>query len=180
MVTGETGSGKTTLCRRVWEIARRRGMNTGGLLCPAVFEKDRKTGISVLDLKSAESRLLAVLRESEYRETETGRWSFFTESLQWGDQKLKSALPCTLLIVDELGPLEFDQNKGFLSGVAAIDSGEYRAAIVVIRPALVVCAQKRWPQALLWQVDAATTGHSSARSLYDHLFGSPNEYTSTS
>jgi len=50
-----------------------------------------------------------------------------------------------LLIVDELGPLEFIHAKGWLSGLVALDSFRYRLALVVIRPELMEAAQTRWP-----------------------------------
>ncbi len=49
---------------------------------------------------------------------------------------LESATPCDLLIVDELGPLEFERNEGWPAGLAAIDSAAYKVGVVVIRPEL--------------------------------------------
>jgi hypothetical protein len=60
---------------------------------------------------------------------------------------LKGAIPCDLLIVDELGPLEFDKGQGWLEGFRAVDSGRYRAALLTIRPSLLDRALQRWGKA---------------------------------
>jgi hypothetical protein len=57
------------------------------------------------------------------------------------------AVPCGLLVVDELGPLEFERAQGWLSGLTALDSGEYELGLVVIRPELMGAALARWPEA---------------------------------
>jgi hypothetical protein len=46
--------------------------------------------------------------------------------------------------VDELGPLEFNRGEGWIAGLAAVDSGNYQSALVVIRPSLLKMAGQRW------------------------------------
>jgi hypothetical protein len=67
--------------------------------------------------------------------------------MAWGNDVLGAATPCDLLIVDELGPLEFERNRGWTDGLAAVDSGDYRHALVVVRPQLLPAARARWPHA---------------------------------
>jgi hypothetical protein len=55
------------------------------------------------------------------------------------------AATCDLLFVDELGPLEFRGEGGFVHGFAAIEARRYLLAIVVIRPELLKDAMVRWP-----------------------------------
>ena len=50
-----------------------------------------------------------------------------------------------LLLIDELGPLEFRGEGGFIAGFAAIDARHYRLAVVVVRPELLDAARQRWP-----------------------------------
>lgn len=65
--------------------------------------------------------------------------------LAWAEGFL-SALPGgDLIILDELGPLEFEQNRGLVSGLGLIDSRRYRLSCAVIRPELVGAALSRWP-----------------------------------
>ena len=58
-------------------------------------------------------------------------------------------MACDLLIVDELGPIELERGEGWQNGIAALNSGEYQAAVVVIRPELLDAASQLWPNASL-------------------------------
>lgn len=144
ILTGEIGSGKSNLCLEVALKAKEGGVQLAGILSPAVFKEGEKTGIDLINLKNWERRNLAVRRDQRKSALETGNWSFFLESIQWGNQVLNDAIPCDLLIVDELGPLEFNRGEGWTSGLAAVDSGNFIAALVVIRPSLLVIAEQRW------------------------------------
>ncbi len=54
---------------------------------------------------------------------------------------LKSSTPCDLLVVDELGPVEFRLSSGWVSALDVIKSKQYRLALVVIRPGLLELAE---------------------------------------
>jgi hypothetical protein len=47
--------------------------------------------------------------------------------------------------VDELGPIELEQGKGWQNGVWALNQNTCKAAFVVIRPELIEIALKLWP-----------------------------------
>ena len=110
-----------------------------------------------MDLRGGETRALARRRDAgEAAPGERRRWVFDEAVLAWGDARLAAATPCDLLVVDELGPLELDEGRGWTAGIAAVDSGDYGAAIVVVRPALLERARARWPMAAI--ADAAAPG----------------------
>jgi hypothetical protein len=145
ILTGWREAGKTTLCRRLAQAARQAGWGVAGLLSPARFENGVKTGIEVLDLRSDEHRLLASCTPGEIAGLQLGKWYMDPNALMWGNQVLQHATPCDILIIDELGPLEFDQQAGWSAGFPAIEQGLYRGALVVIRPEYLSRAQDRWP-----------------------------------
>ena len=60
---------------------------------------------------------------------------------------LQNATPCDLLIIDELGPLEFDRGEGLLAGFDANDSRQFKASLTVVRTSLLEKARDRWPDA---------------------------------
>lgn len=157
LITGDLESGKTNLCLELSQKAREAGLQVGGVISPAVFEGDRKTAIEVLDLKSGDRKRLAELGSLRQTSLETKRWSFFPEVVEWGNQMLEESVPCDLLIVDELGPLEFTRNEGWINGFSVLDSGEYQLAFVVIRPSLVEAASERWNTAKIINLDDADT-----------------------
>jgi nucleoside-triphosphatase len=164
IVTGDRGAGKTTFCTRLIELARSAGKSIGGVVSPAVFGQGEKIGIDVIDLHTNERRRLADRFNAQNLGPNTQRWSFHADSVEWGDSVLRSVAPCDVLIVDELGTLEFDRGEGWLAGLAAIDAEDYRLGVVVIRPELLDAALQRWPHAQVIDIaDVAQARHLAER-----------------
>lgn len=149
LVTGLSGAGKTTWCSRLVELAQKRGLKVEGVLSPAVFEGGYKTGIDMVNLKSGERRRLAKLREGGLAELATTQWQFDPAVMTWGDRILHESSNSDLLIIDELGPLEFLRQQGLMEGMRLIDEQRYKVACVVVRSSLLPTALQRWPQALV-------------------------------
>lgn len=57
VLSGASGSGKTSACKLVVEAARAAQMATGGILCGAIFQGGRKIGIECSDLSANPDRL---------------------------------------------------------------------------------------------------------------------------
>lgn len=162
LVTGACGSGKTTLCRALADEALRLGKHVCGVLSPPVFDSGRKVGISLLNLATGESRLLARRREAvDTPAVTTTEWAFDPVVLAWGDDVLRETGACDLLVVDELGPLELERGEGWQSALPLIGRGAYRAALVVVRPRLLDAALARWPRAAV--LDAAALREEGPR-----------------
>jgi len=147
LVTGLSGAGKTSWCTQIVKEAAASGLSVEGILSPGVFEGRKKTGIEVVDLASGERRRLARLREEGRGEISTPRWVFDPDVLDWANQRLQNSVEGDLLIIDELGPLEFLRNKGLLSGLDRLDQGQFEVACVVVRSSLLPKALQRWPNA---------------------------------
>jgi nucleoside-triphosphatase THEP1 len=64
-------------------------------------------------------------------------WQVDAEAWARGNRILLASTPCDLLIVDELGPLELRAGRGWIEAFTALDSRDFRAALVVCRPWLV-------------------------------------------
>jgi len=149
ILTGGRGIGKTRTCQRLAEEALKAGLKVTGLICPAVFENGEKTGIDVVNVSTGESRLLAckVNRQSGFEVTD--HWDFFPEVLEWGNNILSDVKDSDLFLMDELGPLEFDQQQGWMKAFDVINSLLFKKAVVVIRPELLEKARMLWPDANL-------------------------------
>lgn len=145
LITGPSGSGKSTWCAELAEGARAKGMSVGGLLSPPVIVGGSKVGIDLIDLATGERRRLAIPRGSTSPAPTICHWQFEPTTLAWGNDILRDLPPCDLVILDELGPLEFIHDGGLQEGVHLIDSRRLRVACVTIRPELRPHAQKRWP-----------------------------------
>jgi len=141
ILSGPRQVGKTTTCGRLAEFCRARAIDLAGLICPAKEENGRKYGIELVELRTGNRRDLAVvddmsspLRTDEYR--------FDVEVVAWGSQVIDSATPCTVLMIDELGPLELIRNQGWVNGLEVLRGGRYELGVVVIRPELVTAFQQ--------------------------------------
>jgi nucleoside-triphosphatase THEP1 len=157
ILTGARESGKTRLLFDILESFWKQEIDCSGVLSPAVFTRDRKTGIDLLDVRSGECQRLADLRQSDSTGIMTDRWLFDGQALEWGNQILSTATPCGFLIVDELGPIELEKGLGLQNGISALNSGEYQAAVVVIRPELLEKAQQLWPGASIFDLAVPKT-----------------------
>jgi iron complex transport system ATP-binding protein len=155
LVTGLSGVGKTTWCTRLIELARSAGYSVSGLLSPSLFRDGRKVGIEIVNLANSDHRQLATLREDDSARVRTPRWAFNPDALTWANQVLADGDESDLLVIDELGPLEFIRGEGLTAGMARLDAGDYRVAAVVIRSALLPQALQRWPDAIV--VNGGTT-----------------------
>jgi len=149
LVTGMSGAGKTTWCSRLVELARARGMSVDGILAPGIFEGQHKTGISVRNLKTGEEKQLAKLRQDDSGDISTPMCTFDPDVLDWANDQLGEIKECDLLIIDELGPLEFLRSEGLMEGMDLIDRQDFKAAFVVVRSSLLPNALQRWPDALV-------------------------------
>ena len=161
LLMGPSGSGKTSWCQAAARLAGGRRWSVAGLLSPAVMVDGRKARIDLLDLGSGERRRLATHQEVLAGDETaaggviTGNWHFDPQTLAWGNSMLAGIGRCDLLIIDELGPLEFRQRQGLQAGLALLDARQHLAC-VTIRPSLADAAQRRWP----WgQLITLTEGH---------------------
>lgn len=166
IVTGERGAGKTTFCARLLELARSRRCDVAGVLSPAVIVNNCKIAIDAIDLRSTQRWRLAIFNPHADYPREL-RWRFKPGALAWGNLVLAESTPCAVLLVDELGVLEFERYQGWLAGLKAVDSGNYRLGLVVIRPELLEQAQQRWPLAHVIAIENV----QQARAEADRIWG---------
>ncbi|MBA4383846.1 MAG: hypothetical protein C0410_03860 [Anaerolinea sp.] len=157
IVTGLCQVGKTRFCSHLIQQAQNQSLQAAGLICPPVYNDQQKNGITIENLKTGECKTLAIARTSETQGLLTERWVFDEDVLAWGNHVLAETEGCDLLLVDELGPLEFNRGLGWQNGLHAIDKGDYKIAVVVIRPVLVETAVKRWPQAKAVEIPSGLT-----------------------
>ena len=148
LLTGDIQVGKTTVCQGVVELARRWGYNPKGLLTPPIFAEDgTKVGIELVDIESGERRVLA-RAGCDLGGPQVGRYSFDAEALAWGRSILDRAIGagCDLLVVDEIGYLELEQNRGFSAVLKALQAGALPRTIIVVRSSLVGKLHRLLPQ----------------------------------
>ena len=134
IVSGWRAAGKTPFCQSMIDQAHTSGMTVSGILSPGRFADNRKDGFFVRDLASGETRLLASLIPGELEGIRLGPWTFDRSVMDWGNQCLLESGKTDLLVVDEIGPLEFEKHLGWTASFEVLERRLYRAALVVIRP----------------------------------------------
>jgi len=169
LLSGDFQTGKTNLCLDIYQLAQEARVRVGGVISPAVFEGEKKTAIDVIDLKSGTRKRLAELRTSHQTDLETQRWSFDSEVVDWGNKMLEEAVPCDLLMIDELGPLEFQRGEGWVNGFDVIENGEYSTALIVVRPSLIDEAARLWQVSRIIDLDQVTLDSSLVTEIFDGL-----------
>ena len=172
LITGSNDSGKTSFCShflRMLPKSAQQKWRIRGILSPPLIHQDEKRGILAIDLESGESRRLAVLNTGALGGIQTQRWQFDVDTLRWCNQVLAISIPCDLLIIDELGPLEFQRESGFMEGIHAVDSGNFSLGLVVVRSSLLEIALHRWPGASPIQIATPTMAKKTAEKLLQSL-----------
>jgi nucleoside-triphosphatase THEP1 len=140
ILTGERGVGKTTVCRETITLAEARDYTCGGIL--TLTQPDGE--LDVLDASSGDTHRLTLPPDAKPAIVQ-GRFRFAPETVGWGNMALARATPCQLLVIDELGPLEIEQGRGWTKTSDVLRRGDFALAIVVVRPELVIKAQLRLP-----------------------------------
>jgi nucleoside-triphosphatase len=155
LVTGEMEAGKTQTCREAAVHLRELGWDVAGVLSPGVWLGNQKVAIDALDLRTGHTRRLAERAGAgtPLAGPATPGWRFEAEAIAWCNLLLAGAGDCDLLVIDELGPLEFESGEGMTGGIRAMDGGRFRLGLVVVRPRLVPAAQQHWPGAEVLVVD---------------------------
>ena len=130
IVTGETGVGKTTVCREVVSLCRERGLSCGGI----VSVRTESGGIFVEDLASG-SRVLLAREGRELNGPCTSGYSFSLAGIRDGNRAIESATSASVVVVDELGQLELS-GSGFARVLELVSENPLRHWVLVIRSRL--------------------------------------------
>jgi nucleoside-triphosphatase THEP1/SAM-dependent methyltransferase len=147
IVTGATGSGKTTLVGAVVERLQARGLRVAGIVAPGLLADGRRAGFDIVNLATGERTALA--REGQAQPGQHARWSRFafdSGGLALGRRALGvDAAGADVVVVDEVGPFELS-GGGWATALDALRDFE-GATILVVRDSLVDEVRARWGSA---------------------------------
>ncbi|MCJ7736825.1 MAG: hypothetical protein MUQ10_05850 [Anaerolineae bacterium] len=132
--------GKARSATRCAALHRHRGYT-----CTGIITLRSPTGqLDVRDVRSGEQRQLTTSITTAQSLVQ-GRFTFDAQTISWGNQVLAAAVPCDLLMVDELGPIEFVRGQGWMTAFDVLAHRDYAVALVVIRAELLARAQEKLP-----------------------------------
>lgn len=142
LVTGPKGAGKTRWCKQAIAGVRAAGGPVAGVLSAGVFAAGQKVAIVVRDLGRGEERLLA-RRRFDNGNGAPRAWEFDEAALEWANSRLAAVGPCHTLVVDELGPLELQQERGWTAVWQVLRRRSFTQAILTVRPSLLALLHAR-------------------------------------
>jgi nucleoside-triphosphatase THEP1 len=156
IVTGERGSGKTTLATAVVERLRAAGARVGGVLAPGTYRDGRRYSFDVVAIATGERRSLSS------RDPLPG---WIEERCFWADPQGfalgNSALAAggaDVMVIDEVGPWEL-AGSGWASRLDGLAQAPV-ALLLVVRSACLAQVILRWDLEPMAVVDASQTGAS--------------------
>jgi len=149
LLSGPVGSGKTTLCQRLVDLAGRRGFRVAGVLTPAVVQEGIKVGIEAVNLRTGEVRLLARSDCEPTQDacapgtTRVGRYVMDDRTLDWVAALCVEALADagaaasdSLVFVDEIGRLELERGEGLARLIPLLAQPRDARVVVIVRDTL--------------------------------------------
>lgn len=142
LITGQQNSGKSTLCKNIVDHFSKSGIKISGILSELEKEDDKLSAIYAIDIQTNEKILLAQYFPGWDKNKPERKWKFHKNVFEWGNSVLKKSVPTDLLIIDELGYIEFEEKKGWTQSFMILNGNCYKCAIIVVRPECVDLAKK--------------------------------------
>jgi iron complex transport system ATP-binding protein len=144
IITGESGSGKTTALADFIATCQQLSVPLKGMLCPGVMQDGRRFSSDIVDIATGERCLFG--HRTGVLDKKTGtRFSFTEEGISLGKQALdhNSLHRGEVCIVDEIGPMELG-GQGFGKQIAPLLAVANSRHIWVVRPSLVEQVCRHW------------------------------------
>ncbi|NTV82729.1 MAG: DUF2478 domain-containing protein [Bacteroidales bacterium] len=113
LVTGDKGEGKSTLLVELVLLFRSKGIQTGGIISPAVMENGIKSGYELINVASSQKIRLSQTKKVDGM-VNVGRFYFFDDGIAFGKNALAAASnqKSQIVIIDEIGAWEL-QGQGW-------------------------------------------------------------------
>lgn len=148
ILTGGTGSGKTTRAGEVVDVLRRRGFEVGGILATGLLAAVHRSGFDLVDLRTGQTTAWCRERQMDaHAEQRWGRFEFTTEGLQLGRAALAvGGPPADVMVLDEVGPLEL-AGGGWADCLDLLVENFGGPILLVARLAVVDAVRTRWGSA---------------------------------
>lgn len=144
IITGETGSGKTTYLLKLIEVLRGKALSIAGFAALSVPDDGPSGSFNILDLESGKLHPLASRRFTEGWE-QIGNFYFNPAGIRMGNSILEDPLIINndLIIVDEIGPFELD-GKVWAKSLTQLLIGQNCSVLLVVREQLVSRVIQHW------------------------------------
>ena len=116
-ITGRPGIGKTTACLKIHSMLKDKHV-IKGFITKEMREKGVRTGFIIKELHTGFSQILAKKEDGFPR---VGKYRVFPESLERISKRIDEYGDADLIIIDEIGPMEFKSGVFVNSIIRLID-----------------------------------------------------------
>jgi nucleoside-triphosphatase THEP1 len=139
IISGDRGSGKTTLAEKFISILQQNGIKVGGIITrSAPTERyGMKDAYDAVDILTGEQYPLLTAAAGAERTKSFGRFILHADTFSWAASRIEDAIDtCGALIIDELGPLEV-KREGYYHIAKKVVSRYKGLIMFVVRSGLV-------------------------------------------
>ena len=114
IVTGERGGGKTSFLEQLAQSLRKQDVKVGGFISPGLITIDGNKDFDIMDI-TGKTKMPLSSRSGKENYLDLGKFYFNPEALIFGEKIIGDAMNenCDILIMDEIGPVELNQNAWF-------------------------------------------------------------------
>jgi len=134
IIVGDAGAGKTPWIKQLIELLRNKGETVDGLISIKNQESADKWHHDLIRISTNELRNLTTMDEINTN-VKIGKFYFFEDSINWGNDQLKSIKFSDWIFVDEIGLLEFD-GAGLLPGLQSAATNFSGHLVITLRATL--------------------------------------------
>ena len=144
IITGEIGSGKTSLISGISVRLKESGILAGGIIAPAVFEGDQKTGYKIIDISNYSEMQLSQINEIDGM-ARVGKYFFFPEAIEFGRDALTVAnnQHLKIVLIDEIGAWEL-QGQGWAGSLNELIINCNMPLIITVRKSFLDLVIENW------------------------------------
>jgi nucleoside-triphosphatase THEP1 len=144
LITGEIGSGKTTLISAISARLKASGLITGGILATAVYENETKTGYKIHDVATDKEMQLSHINDTAGL-ARVGRYFFIPEAIEFGRDALSAERNrnSQIVLIDEIGAWEL-QGQGWAGSLNELIINCNMPLIITVRKSFLELVIENW------------------------------------
>ena len=130
LLTGAPGAGKTTVLIKTAEALKTQGVSVGGMVSREAREGNARVGFEIMDLASNKRGWLAHVNQKSG--PQVGKYRVNLQDLENIGAKaiIEAVEKCTIVAVDEIGPMELFSQRFKQAVRQALDSEKLVLAVV--------------------------------------------------
>ncbi len=130
LLTGAPGIGKTTILIKTVEALKAKGVGVGGMISREVREGNLRVGFEIIDLTNGKLGWLSHINQKDG--PQVGKYHVNIGDLENIGAKaiIDATEKCTLVAIDEIGPMELFSQKFKQAARQALESKKLMIAVV--------------------------------------------------